>query len=95
MVMIIGLLKLELYFPMAFSLKDKRSIIKSIMEKGRQRFNISISEIDNNELWKNATLGVVTVSNNKGYAEKLLTGTLNFIENYNGLEIIDSKFEYF
>jgi len=93
--MIIGLLKLELYFPMAFSLKDKRSIIKSIMEKGRQRFNISISEIDNNELWKNATLGVVTVSNNKGYAEKLLTGTLNFIENYNGLEIIDSKFEYF
>jgi hypothetical protein len=93
--MIIGLARVDLYLPMAFSLKDKRRIIKSVMEKGRNRFNIAISEIDNNDLWKNATLGLVTVSNNKKQVEKVLSGVLNYIENYGELEIIEYNLEYY
>ncbi len=93
--MVIGLVKMELYIPMAFSLKDKRRIIKSVIEKGRNRFNISISEIAKNDLWKNATLGVVTISNNKKHVEKVLTGLLDFMEKFDEFEVIEYSFEYY
>ncbi|MDI3548292.1 MAG: uncharacterized protein PWR10_1944 [Halanaerobiales bacterium] len=91
--MLIGIARIEIYIPMATSLKEKRRVIKGLIDKARNKFNIAIAEVDNNDLWKNATIGIVTISNERAYIDKLLSRIINFIERFDRMEIINYSIE--
>lgn len=61
----VGIYTLEIYLPSSSSLKDKRRIIKGLKDRLRTRHNISIAEVDGQELWQRSTLAVVSVSNSE------------------------------
>lgn len=79
--MVVGTCKVVLMIDDAFSLKEKRHIVKSIIERVKSRFNASISEVDMNDKWQRATLGIACVSNEAGHADSMLANIVNFIEN--------------
>ena len=69
---VIGVLTLELRLENAHSLKDKRQVVKSLKDHLRGKFNVAVAEIDHQELWQRSAVAAVTVSPDKGYAERLL-----------------------
>lgn len=62
------------------SLKDKRRIIKSLIEKIKNRYNVSVAEVDQNDKWKTAVLGMCTVSNSSVQVNRVLNSVIDFIE---------------
>ena len=92
--MVIGLCTIDLHLPSANSLKDKRSVLKSVMPRIRREFNVSIAEVDNQDVWRSATLGVVTVSNDTAYAHGLLTKVVGWIERTRlDVDLVDYQIE--
>jgi len=90
---VIGLCRLELLLHGNFSLKGKRQVIKSVVERARQRFNISIAEVEDQDLWQKAVLGICTVSNDRQRVNSILDQVVDFIENTNLAEVTDSQIE--
>ncbi len=78
--MVIGSCTIELHLPAVHSLKEKRSVLKSMMSRIRHEFNVSIAEIDHQDAWHTALIGVVTVSNDTAYAHGLLSRVVDWIE---------------
>lgn len=70
--MIIGLLKIDLYLPSVHSLKGKRHIVKSLTARIRNKFNVSISEVGDNDIWQRASLACCLVTNESGFASQVL-----------------------
>ncbi len=68
----IGVLTLELRLSHAHSLKDKRHVVKSLKDRLRNKFNVSVAEIGYQDLWQNALVAAVTVSGSRNYAEGVL-----------------------
>jgi len=87
--MLLGICTINLYFPDSHSLKDKRSIIKSIKLRIRNNFNVSVSEINNYHLWKNTTSGIACIGNEKRYLNGILNEVIKFIEHQNKLQLIN------
>ena len=89
-----GTCKIELYLPMNQNLKGKRRIVKSLSEQIRSRFNVSVSEIENNELWKIATIGIAIISNKIIVLNQTFDQIFSFIESSNhDLNIISHDIE--
>ena len=78
--MVIGLCTIDLHLPGANSLKDKRSVIKRVMRRLRNEFNVSIAEVDQQDLWRSTVIAVVTVSSDRAYAHGLLEKVVGWIE---------------
>ncbi|MGM0410145.1 MAG: DUF503 domain-containing protein [Bacillota bacterium] len=93
--MLIGLINFDLYLPMVSSLKEKRSIIKSLTEKSRNKFNLAVAETDNNDLWKNSNISAVTVSNERKHIDQLFSKYINFVDDITEVELRDYKIEIF
>lgn len=93
--MIVGICKVELRIYEANSLKEKRHVIKSLIGKLSSRFNISIAEVDLNDLWQRAVIGFSLVSNETVQVNKVISNVLNFIENDGRVEIINNDIEIF
>jgi uncharacterized protein YlxP (DUF503 family) len=92
--MIIGACTIELYLPAAHSLKDKRSILKSVISRVGREFNVSIAEVDYQDAWHSALLGVTTVSNDAAYVHGQLTRVVRWIEhNRPDVELLDFQIE--
>jgi hypothetical protein len=91
--MVIGFLKLELMFPENHSLKEKRRIVKSLISRARDNFNISIGEIGDNDLWQKAKIGISIVGKDKPIVDSNLNKVINFIDNLNIGYIIDQEIE--
>ena len=91
--MIVGLLTIELHIPDARSLKEKRFVLRSIKDRVRNKFNVSIAEIDANDLWQRCVLGVACVANERTIVNKMLDGVSNTILNTPSVELIDSAME--
>ncbi len=70
--MIIGSAIIELDIPASASLKDKRSVVRSVVARLRREYNISVAEVDALDQWQRAVIGIVTVSNDARYAHGLL-----------------------
>ncbi len=79
--MVIGVCTIQLEIPASRSLKDKRRVVKSILGRVRNQFNVSIAEVDPNESWRSAVLGMACVSNDAPYAHGLLTKVVEMIGN--------------
>ena len=75
----IGVCRVKLRFPENQSLKGKRQVLKSITSRLRSQFNISVAEVDDNDLWQLATLGICCVSNDSRYTNQVLSKVADFI----------------
>lgn len=93
--MIIGTARIELHIPEINSLKGKRQIIKSIKERTRNRFNVSLAEVESQDLWQRATLGLACVAHDKREAHRTLSKIINFIEQNKNIVLIDYEIEIF
>ncbi len=90
----VGTCRVQLRFPENLSLKGKRRILKSIITRLRGKFNVSVAEVGDNDLWQLATLGISCVSNNKRYTNEVLSKALDFIVNGRfEIEILDYEIE--
>jgi uncharacterized protein YlxP (DUF503 family) len=94
--MVIGTCTIELHIPGNGSLKGKRRVIKSIIARVHNEFNVSIAEVDNQDLWQSAILGVACVSNGAGYVHGLLTKVVGWIERHRpDVQVVDYEIEIF
>jgi len=92
----IGVCKLELRLPENQSLKGKRQVVKSIIARLRNEYNVSVAEVDNQDLWQLATLGITCVSNHRRHADEILSRVVKFVaQNYPNLELLSSGIEIF
>ncbi len=92
--MIVGLMRLEIYIRSSRSLKDKRRIIKSLIEKVKREFrNLSVSEVGLNDLWKRSEIGIVIVSNDTQFVSSSLDGVLNYLKSGSSYEVISNNIE--
>lgn len=78
--MVVGVCTLELEIPASHSLKDKRHVVKSVIARVRQSFNVSVAEVDSLDSWQQATIGIVCVSSDASYAHGLLEKVIDNIE---------------
>ena len=90
----IGLLLIDLFIPSAQSLKEKRMVVKSLKDRVRSKYNVSIAQLDTEDKWQTATLGISMIGNDQRYMEGCLQDIFNFIEGSHGCEICDHKIEF-
>ncbi|MBM3118448.1 MAG: DUF503 domain-containing protein [Chloroflexi bacterium] len=89
-----GICKVKLHLLESRSLKEKRRTVKSIISRLRNQYNISIAEVDDQDLWQLVTLGIACVSNHNQHVDEILSKVISFItNNYPELEIIDHEIE--
>ena len=87
--MIIGVCRMVLSIGQAYSLKEKRHIVKSITGRIKARFNASVAEVDYNDVWKSAAIGVAYVTNESSHADRMLSNIVNFVEGDGRVELVD------
>ena len=91
----IAVLTVNLYIPSAQSLKDKRMVLKSLKDKVRSKFNVSIAELYCEDKWQVATCGLSMIGNDQRYLDSCLQNILSYIESMDGFEISDHQLEFF
>jgi hypothetical protein len=90
---VVGVCRVDLRIPGNASLKGKRKVLRKIIDRVKNRYNISISEIGDNDLWQRSQLGLSVVGNDSRHINSSLDKIINFIEGMNVAEIIDSEIE--
>ena len=80
--------KLTFHIPYADSLKEKRKVCRSIIDKTKHRFNVSVAEVDTQDVHRTLTLGIAIVSGNLGHARESLNKIINFMEEQIEAELI-------
>ncbi|OLO40986.1 hypothetical protein BTR23_05525 [Alkalihalophilus pseudofirmus] len=90
----IGAVYCELLIYDAQSLKDKRSVLKSLITRLKQRFNVSVAEIGHQNVWQRSEIAVVTVSSDRIVAEQELERALSFIDRMTELERTVTNYEW-
>jgi uncharacterized protein YlxP (DUF503 family) len=93
----IAFLTLELRIEAAQSLKDKRQVVRSLKDRLRASFNISVAELDSSNLWNRATVGVVSISDSRDYLDGLMRNVERQamrIANNHGAEVADSFVDF-
>jgi uncharacterized protein YlxP (DUF503 family) len=94
MPMIVGVSRIQLYLPGSHSLKDKRSVIKSLTARICHEFSVSCSEVDHHDVWQSAGIGVAIVSNDAAHIQDVLNHVIGWIErNHPDVEIVDQTLE--
>lgn len=91
---VIGVLTLDIVVETSHSLKEKRHVIKSLKDRLRDRFNISVAEIDGLDSWQHAVVAAVTVSSDKVFAEKVLSAVESHAENILGGSLTGTSIEW-
>jgi uncharacterized protein YlxP (DUF503 family) len=91
--MVVGTMIIEFHLHENCSLKGKRKIVKSMVEKVKHRFNVAIAEIGSNDKWQRIELGVSTVANDRRHVDSSLANVLSFLDSLYLAEIVDSKIE--
>jgi len=89
----IALLQIEIYMPSCHSLKDKRSVMKRLINLVRTQHNVAVAEIGNHEAWQSAHLGLVTINNEGEGTDRILQRVIRDITNFDGCEIADFSIE--
>jgi uncharacterized protein len=76
----VGVARVALHLAHNGSLKGKRMVVKSVAQRVRNRFNVAVAEVDTQDLWQIATLGIVCVSGDRRHANEMLSKVVDFIE---------------
>ena len=91
--MMVSSLRMKLYAPNCHSLKDKRMIVKSLINRTRNKFNVSIAEIEEQDYYQTIVIGAACVSSSRVQANAVLDEVMRFVEGNTDAEIIDFLFE--
>lgn len=91
--MVVGICRLTLFIHDNHSLKGKRQVVKSLTEKVKNRFNVSIAEVGSNDVWQRAEIGISAVGNDRSFVNSSIDKVVNFIENLHTAEIVDQSLE--
>jgi hypothetical protein len=91
--MVIGTLQITVLVPDSQSLKDKRMVVRSITSRVRQTFAVAVAEVDDQDSWQRATIGVACISNNARHADEVCQKVLAYIENDADGVVSASRFE--
>lgn len=91
--MIIGSCEVELVIFEVNSLKEKRHVIKSLIKRIETRFNVSIAEVDLNDIWRRGVIGFACVTTSAKHANQIINNVVKFIENDGRVEIVNCEFE--
>ncbi|MBF0524868.1 MAG: DUF503 domain-containing protein [Deltaproteobacteria bacterium] len=87
--MFVGVARVALLIPGNSSLKGKRKVIKSLLDRLRSRFNVSAAEVGDNDLWQRALIGVSLVANDRRFVDAALSKVVEFIEFSGTAQVID------
>jgi len=77
--MTVGIARLTLFLPEAHSLKEKRMVLRRVKDRAQQKFNLSIAEVGENDLWQRAVLGIAVVGNGRRFVESALDEIVRFV----------------
>lgn len=91
--MVVGLCTVELFISESRSLKDKRQVLHSLKDRLRGKFNLSVAEVDGQDLWQKAVLGMACVANEGGHVNQVLEQALNVIKSMPAVEVVRTKLE--
>ena len=86
--MVVGVCTVELWIPESQSLKDKRQVLHSVKDRLRGKFNLSVAEVDGQDLWQKAVLGMACVANDGSHVEQVLEQALNVIKSMLTIEVV-------
>jgi uncharacterized protein YlxP (DUF503 family) len=87
--MFVGVVRIELHLPGSTSLKDKRSVIRSLKDRIRERVQASVAEVDHQDLWQRAALGVAVVSGEARQVDERLQSVRELVHATHGAELLD------
>lgn len=85
----VGIVRIELHIPGSSSLKEKRSVVQGLKERIRHRVHAAVAEVDHQDLWQRAALGVVVVSGERRQVDELLQAVRNLVNAAHGTELLD------
>lgn len=88
-------MKLHLYLPGVTSLKEKRRLIKSLLDKVKNKYNVAAAEVQEQDLWQRSVIGVVSVSNDRKSIEKRFTSIIDLADKKSGIELMKSEKIYY
>ena len=87
---------MKIHIPGSRSLKDKRSVVKSLVMRLQKQFNISIAEVDDHDLWQMATIGLACVSNHNKRVDEIISAAISLIErDFPTIEIVEKEMELY
>jgi len=90
----VGVCKVKLRLPDNLSLKGKRQVVKSITARLKNKFNVSVAEVEDNDLWQLATIGICCVSNDQRFTNEVLSKAVEMVVNSQGdYEMLDYEIE--
>ena len=78
--MTVGIARLTLYIPDSHSLKEKRMVLRRVKDRTRQKFNVAMAEVEDNDVWQRAVLGLAVVGNDGRFVESALDEVIRFVE---------------
>jgi uncharacterized protein YlxP (DUF503 family) len=78
--MTVGIARLTLYIPDSHSLKEKRMVLRRVKDRTRDKFNVAIAEVEDNDVWQRAVLGLAVVGNEGRFVESALDEVIRFVE---------------
>ncbi len=92
--MIVAIGTFEMHFPEVHSLKEKRQILRSLIDRVRAKFNASIAEVANNDLWQRGTVGVAMVANDRLLLQQMAQKIDEILADHSSVEIVDTYWDY-
>ncbi len=92
--MIVAIGTFEMHFPEVHSLKEKRQILRCLLDRVKARFNASIAEVEHNDLWQRGSIGVAMVANDRGLLEKMAARIEEILADHAQVEIVDFYWDY-
>jgi len=93
--MFIGVCTIEIHVPESGSLKTKRHSVRSLKDRIRNKFNVSVAEVEDLDLWQKASLAVAAVSNDKAHLNKTLDHVVNMVRGVPEISLLDYHIDIF
>ena len=87
--MVVGIVRCELHLPAARSLKDKRQVVRSMKERIRERVRASVAEVEYQDLWQRAALGIAVVAADGGQVHELLNSARQIVDSFLQAQVLD------
>ena len=89
-----GALAFELHLPDVHSLKEKRAVVRPIVNGARHRFAVSAAEVDHQDLWQRATLAMAVVSGTESQARDVLDAVERFVWSFPEIEVVEAQLRW-
>jgi uncharacterized protein len=90
----VGICTIEIFLPAARSLKDKRQVVKSLIQRMRNRHNVAVAEVDHQDLWQRSTIALAAVASSQKPIDAMFQAILNEIESTLPGHIVNHEIEF-